>query len=108
MRNRLKVKRCEVLDWIQLAQDGVQWRDLVKTVLNLKRIKCKKKKLNFTWFLYGWETWSLTLREGHRLGVFENRVMRICGPKREEVAEDGQDYIMRSFITCTLHQILLW
>jgi hypothetical protein len=36
--------------------------------------------------LYGFETWCLTLREGHRLRVFENRVLRrICGPKRDEV-----------------------
>jgi hypothetical protein len=32
------------------------------------------------------ETWFLTLREEHRLRVFENRVMRrIFGPKRDEV-----------------------
>jgi hypothetical protein len=31
-------------------------------------------------------TWSLTLREKHRLRVFENRVLRrIFGPKRDEV-----------------------
>jgi hypothetical protein len=36
--------------------------------------------------LYGCETWSLTLREGHRLREFENRVLsRIFGPKRDEV-----------------------
>jgi hypothetical protein len=36
--------------------------------------------------LYGCETWSLTLR-GHRLRVFENRVLRrIFGPNRDEVA----------------------
>jgi hypothetical protein len=36
--------------------------------------------------LYGCETWSLTLREEHRLGVFENRMLRrIFGPKRDEV-----------------------
>jgi hypothetical protein len=36
--------------------------------------------------LYGCETKSLTLREEHRLKVFENRVLRrIFGPKREEV-----------------------
>jgi hypothetical protein len=36
--------------------------------------------------LYGCETWSLTLREEHRLRVFENRLLRgIFGPKREEV-----------------------
>jgi hypothetical protein len=28
---------------------------------------------------------SLTLREEHRLRVFENRVLRIFGPKRDEV-----------------------
>jgi hypothetical protein len=32
------------------------------------------------------ETWFLTLREEHRLRVFENRVLRrIFGPKRDEV-----------------------
>jgi hypothetical protein len=37
--------------------------------------------------LYGCETWSLTLREEHRLRVFENRVLRgIFGPKREKLA----------------------
>jgi hypothetical protein len=36
--------------------------------------------------LYGCETWSLTLKEEHRLRVFENRVLRrIFGPKRDEV-----------------------
>jgi hypothetical protein len=35
--------------------------------------------------LYGYETWSLTLREEHKLRVFENTVLRrIFGPKREE------------------------
>jgi hypothetical protein len=37
--------------------------------------------------LYGRETWSLTLREEHRLRVFENRVLRrIFGPTRDEMA----------------------
>jgi hypothetical protein len=36
-------------------------------------------------FLYGCETWSLTSREEHMLGVFENRmVRRIFGPKMDE------------------------
>jgi hypothetical protein len=36
--------------------------------------------------LYGCETWSLTLREEHRLRVFENRVLRrIFVPNRDEV-----------------------
>jgi hypothetical protein len=36
--------------------------------------------------LYGCETWSLTLREEHKLRVFEKRVLRrILGPKRDRV-----------------------
>jgi hypothetical protein len=39
--------------------------------------------------LYGCETWSLTLREEHRLKVFENRVLwKIFGPKMVEVTGD--------------------
>jgi hypothetical protein len=35
--------------------------------------------------LYGYETWSLTLKEEQRLRVFENRVLRrMFGPKRDE------------------------
>jgi hypothetical protein len=53
--------------------------------------------------LYGCETWSLTLREDHRLRVFENRVLRrTFGSKRVDI---GENYVMRSFITCTLHQV---
>jgi hypothetical protein len=41
------------------------------------------------------------------LRVFENRVLwRIFGPEREEVAESWEG-LLRSFITCTLYQILL-
>jgi hypothetical protein len=36
--------------------------------------------------LYGCETWSLILREKHRLRVFDNRVLRrIFAPGRDEV-----------------------
>jgi hypothetical protein len=36
--------------------------------------------------LYGCETWSLTIKEEHRLRVFKNRVLRrINELKREEV-----------------------
>ena len=35
---------------------------------------------------YGCDTWSLTLREGRKLKVFENMVLRrIFGPRRDEV-----------------------
>jgi hypothetical protein len=39
--------------------------------------------------LYGCETWSLILRERHRLRVFVNRVLRkIFGPNRDEMTGD--------------------
>jgi hypothetical protein len=39
--------------------------------------------------LCGCETWSLTLREGRRLRVFENKVLtRVFGPRRDEVTGD--------------------
>jgi hypothetical protein len=42
--------------------------------------------LNFACCFVWCETWSLTLREEHRLRVFENRVLRrIFGHKRNEV-----------------------
>jgi hypothetical protein len=42
--------------------------------------------INFPVVLYGYETWSLTLRGEQRLKVFENRMFRrIFGPKRDEV-----------------------
>jgi hypothetical protein len=36
----------------------------------------KIKKYNFACFLYGCETWSLTLRKERRLRVFENKMLR--------------------------------
>jgi hypothetical protein len=36
--------------------------------------------------LYGCQTWSLSVREEHRLRLFESKVLRrMFGPKREEV-----------------------
>jgi hypothetical protein len=38
-----------------------------------------------------------------QIEAFENRVLRsIFGPKRDEVTEGGENYIMRSFIIYTL------
>jgi hypothetical protein len=53
---------------------------------NLKFTSRIYRKIILPVVLYGCETWSLTLREEHRLRVFENRVLkRIFGPKRDEV-----------------------
>ena len=56
--------------------------------------------------LYGCETWSLTLREESRLRVFENRVLRVFGPKGDEVTGNGENYIMRSLGIFTPYPIL--
>jgi len=46
------------------------------------------------------------LREKGRLKVFENWVLRrVFGPKEDEVAGNGENYIMRSLMVCTPHQI---
>jgi hypothetical protein len=46
-------------------------------------------------------TWSFTLREKHKLRVFENRVLRrIFGPKRFEVTGEWKNYIMRNVMIC--------
>jgi hypothetical protein len=57
--------------------------------------------------LYGHETWFLTLREEHRLRVFENRVLkRIFGPKRNQVTGGWRKlHNEGEFITLTLHQM---
>jgi hypothetical protein len=53
---------------------------------HIKKPKIKiYKTVILQFMLYGCETWSLVLREEHRLRVFENRVLwNIFGPEREE------------------------
>ena len=60
--------------------------------LEVYKNRCKNLKIKiyrtiiFPVVLYGFETWSLMLKEECRLRVFENRVLRrIIGPKRDEV-----------------------
>jgi hypothetical protein len=57
---------------------------------------------------YECENWSLTLREEHGLRVYENRVLtgEYLNLRRRKWREDGEECIMRSFITCMFHQIL--
>jgi hypothetical protein len=38
-------------------------------------------------------------------GVHNRLLTEIFGPKREKVMEDGENYIVRSFMICTPHQI---
>ena len=62
-------------------------QNLLSTNWLTKNIKIKiRTTVILPVVLYGYETWSLTLREEHRLRVFENWVLRrIFGSKRDEV-----------------------
>jgi hypothetical protein len=62
-------------------------QNLLSSHLLSRNVKVKIYKTTIlSVILYGCETWSLTLREEHRLRVFENRVLRrIFRPKRDEV-----------------------
>jgi hypothetical protein len=57
--------------------------------------------------VYGCQTWSLTLREEHRPGLFENRVLKkIFGPKRSDVTGSRENYTKRSFMIFIPREIL--
>ncbi len=61
-------------------------QNLLSSSLLSKNLKIKiYRTIILPLVLYGCETWSLTLREERRLKVFENRVLRIFGPKRDRV-----------------------
>jgi hypothetical protein len=65
--------------------------DCTKTFERINRYKLQEikeiyKTIILPVVLYGFEPWSQTLREEHRLRVFEKRVLRrIFGPKRDKV-----------------------
>jgi hypothetical protein len=50
-----------------------------------KNIHFDKKTIILPMVLYECETWSLILKEAQRLRMSENRVLRIFGPKTDEV-----------------------
>jgi len=54
---------------------------------------------------YACGTWSPTLREGHRLKVFDTRTLkRIFSPFDRKYEETGENFILRSFLILTLSQ----
>jgi hypothetical protein len=73
-----------------------------------KKIKIKVyRTIILPVILYGCKTWSLTLREEHRLRVFENKVLRrILGPRRDDVKRESKRLHMRTSMIRTPHQIL--
>ena len=59
--------------------------------------------------LYGCETWSVTLREEHRVRVFANRVRRrIFGPKTDEVTGEWRKLRNEKLNNLYCSPILFW
>jgi hypothetical protein len=68
-------------------------QNILSSRLKSKDLKIKiYKTVILPVVLYGCEAWSLTLREEHRLRIFENRVLR---------------RVLMNFTACILHRILL-
>jgi hypothetical protein len=88
--------------WYRSVQNHLSSRLLSKNI----KIRIYKP-VNWPVVLCGCETWSLTIREANRLRVLENSVLRsISGAKGEmKWREVGENYIMRSLITCTVRQV---
>jgi len=65
-------------------------QSLLSSSLLCKNLKIKVcRTIILPVVFYGYEMWSLTLREKQRLWLFENRVLsRIFGPKRDEVTRE--------------------
>jgi hypothetical protein len=71
-------------------------------VSHQKKLKIKIYKiLILPVVLCGCKTWSLTLREEHRLRVFDNRMLRVFRPKKEE------DGLWRKLHNDELHAFIL-
>jgi len=84
-------------------------QSLLSSTLLSKNLKIKIYRTIFLpVVLHGCETWALTVREERKLRVFENRVLRrIFGSKRTREQGSAVNYVMRSLMICTPHQILL-
>jgi len=67
--------------------------NLSSYILISKNVRIKTyRTIILSFVLCGCETWSLTLREERRLGVFENRVVRrIFGPKKGDVTWEWRE-----------------
>ena len=81
-----------------------QLEKIVSSGLLSKKLKVNTyKTIILLVVLYGFETWSLTLREEHRLKVFENKVLRkLFGVRDAKLQENGGSYIILSY----MHRIL--
>jgi hypothetical protein len=82
-------------------------RNILSSSFLSKSIKTNiYRNVVFPFVLYGFETWSLTLREEHRLRVFENRVLRmVLGSRRDEMTGEWSLH-NEGFMVSTAYQTL--
>jgi hypothetical protein len=87
-QNSIQVEIRRRLNFCYICYHSVQ--KLLSSRLLSKNVKIRKcRNIIFPIVLYGYQTWSLALREEHRLWEFENRVLRrIFGTKRDKVTGD--------------------
>jgi hypothetical protein len=86
----------------------IQFRIFCLSVCCLKTKVKIYKTVTVPLVLHGRDIFSLILREEHRLRVFENRVLRkIFELRGMKFQDNGEICILRSFIICALHEILL-
>ena len=87
-------------------------QNLLSSILLTKNLKIKIYwNTHLPVVLYGCETWSLTIREEHRLRVNKNRVLRrIFGPKMDEVRLKRRKLYNEELIDlyCSLICIAYW
>jgi len=61
---------------------------MLSKIINIKTLRT----VILSFILYGYENWSLTLKEEHLLRVFQSKVLRrIFGPKRDKVAGEWRE-----------------
>jgi hypothetical protein len=75
---------------------------LLSSCLLSKNVQIRIYKIIILPVVHGCKTWSLTLREKHRLRVFEKRVLVIFGPKKDKVMGSWRKIKNEKFITCTV------
>jgi len=83
---------------------------LLSTSLLSKNIKIQIFKIIILpLVLYGYETWSLTLRKERNLRALEIRLLRrIFGPRRDEVIGEWRKLHNTELNICTPHQVFGW
>ena len=95
----------EIKRRINMGNPCYSLEKILSSRLLSKKFKVKTyKTIILPVVLYGCETWSLTLREEHRLRVFEKNLGRYLGLREMKLQKNGESYIMLSYMHCILCQ----